>query len=107
VLAATHQLMRAFALLMRRHEEGSPVRCPRCNSYQVVEGSYAPRRRARRPWSFTTLATPSVRLQPLRNGALAAVLCAEHPFSLPRAVGSPFRTTICRSRHSAGPALTR
>jgi len=37
VLAATNQVMRAFALLMQRHTEGSPERCPRCNSYRVVE----------------------------------------------------------------------
>jgi hypothetical protein len=37
VLAATNQLMRAFALLMRRHEQGSSQRCPRCNSYQLAE----------------------------------------------------------------------
>lgn len=39
VLAATHQLMRSFALLRRRHEEGPAQRCPRCHSYQLIEES--------------------------------------------------------------------
>ena len=39
VLGATQELLRAFTLLRRRHDQPVRERCPSCDSYQVVEES--------------------------------------------------------------------